>query len=135
MRLRSRLTLFFLLIVIGPVAGGLLAGRTLAARQSVARADSQLDGASPGVQGALQDQVRDVQRSMTPALAVNAFHSASLHSSLEPLRRSSRLDYLVVTRSGTVVASAWRRPAFASDVTVTAPELAGTQSGLGFGIE
>jgi diguanylate cyclase (GGDEF)-like protein len=72
---------------------------------------------------------------MTPALAVSAFHSASLHSSLEPLRRSSGLDYLVVTRSGTVVASAWRRPAFASDVIVTGPELAGTQSGLGFGIE
>jgi diguanylate cyclase (GGDEF)-like protein len=131
MRLRSRLTLFFLVIVIGPVAAGLLVGRTLAQRQSVARADSLLGGASDGVQGAFQDQVRDVRRSMTQDLALRAFRAAASHASLEPLQRGSGLDYLVVSRSGTVVASALRQPEYASGVTVTASELAGGQGRMG----
>ena len=72
MRLRSRLMLFFLVIVLGPAAGGVFMGRQMAERQSTARADGRLEGASIAVVHALNQQVAQAMQRLTASVALHA---------------------------------------------------------------
>ncbi len=132
MRLRSRLMLFFLVIVLGPAAGGVFMGRQMAERQSTARADGRLEGASIAVVHALNQQVAQAMQRLTASVALRAVAGGASVDALHRVRMGAGLDYLVVVRRGHVVAADLRPATFRPGVSVSAATLAGgpAQAGL-----
>src|SRR5205823_1028832 len=73
----------------------------LAHAQALRDADARLQVASLAASDALRQERLEVTLAVSPSLAVRAFRATTVQS-LDRVRRSSRLDYLVVVRGGTV---------------------------------
>jgi len=117
--------LFFLVIVLGPAAGGVFMGRQMAERQSTARADGRLEGASIAVVHALNQQVAQAMQRLTASVALRAVAGGASVDALHRVRMGAGLDYLVVVRRGHVVAADLRPATFRPGVSVSAATLAG----------
>src|SRR6266516_2916964 len=123
--------LFFLVIVLGPAAGGVLMGRQMAERQSTARADGRLEGASIAVVHALNQQMAQAMQRLTASVALRAAGGAASVDALHRVRMGAGLDYLVVVRSGHVVAADLRPATFRQGLSVSAATLAGDPARAG----
>jgi len=122
--LRARLTLFFIGIVVVPlVVAGLVVER-LAVRQADARTDSTLDTAVPGLRTAVLDR-QDRAATVTGLVAAQAVADAEGGLGLDERRTEAGLDYLLVVRSGEVLAVSMRPKGFLPGVPVRAQDLAG----------
>ena len=121
MSFRTRLTLFFLAVVVGPVVAAAIGVQNVAERGALARADAELRGASMGVRQALEEQSAEVRRGLDDRTAARAFTAKS--DELARIREEARLDYLVVVRNGRVSRSSMRTPSFSSGIHVTAGSL------------
>jgi diguanylate cyclase (GGDEF)-like protein len=128
-RLRSRLAFLLLIIVVGPVIGGVVAARALAVRQSSAVAEARLEGGSAFVRAAVEDLNHTARDRLASRVALQAVRERT-SSSLDSLRRSARLDYLVVDAPAGLLAS-MRTPLFDKGVAVTPTILAGGARRIG----
>jgi diguanylate cyclase (GGDEF)-like protein len=124
-RLRSRLAGLLLIVVVGPVAGGVVAARALAVRQSVAVADARLQGAAAFVRSTVNGLNSEARRRLTPALALRAVEATS-DARLDALRGQAGLDYLIVSRGATV-----RGAARTASFRVSFSTLAGSNARVG----
>ena len=131
MPLWSRLVALLMIVVVGPVAGAIVAGRVLADRQATAVADARLDGTSASVRIALDAQATRVRSGLTGAVALRAVTDVGSSAALRRLRVSSGLDYLVVIRRGAVVKASRRTGEFGTGIHVTPKLLAGSPARVG----
>ncbi|MHB8512845.1 MAG: diguanylate cyclase [Actinomycetota bacterium] len=97
MSLRSRLSTFFVAIVVVPVAGAALTVLLFVPRELSARAFDRLHGAAATV-AAIQQQLVDRATFEVSTLAnsTSASHGLARRPSIQQLRKSSGLDYLVI---------------------------------------
>jgi diguanylate cyclase (GGDEF)-like protein len=129
--LRTRLTLFFVGIVVLPLAAATLALQLLSNRQAEARADSRLRAASRAVTALWQERLHLIQRDVSSAAEEIAplVGTPELGSHLETIRAVTQLDFLVIRDSGGAVLGAAVTPAeFSPTVAAPSPEqLAGAE--------
>jgi two-component system cell cycle response regulator len=129
--LRTRLTLFFVGIVVLPLAAATLALQLLSARQAEARADSRLESASRAVTALWQERLDLIQRDVASAAEniAQAVGTSHLERSLETLRSETGLDFVVVRDAGGAVLAAAVTPAeFRPNIPAPSPEqLAGDE--------
>lgn len=128
MRLRSRLAAVILIVVLGPLAGGMVAARALALRQSIALADARLGGGAGFVRAAIDRLNDEARRRLTPAVSLQAVGAPS-YTALDRVRTRAGLDYLVVA-DGRAVRGALGPWSF-GDVRITARLLAGGEDRVG----
>ena len=110
MTFRARLTLFFLGIVALPLVVGVLVADHLSDTQALRDADARLQVASLAASDALRQERLEVTLAVSPDVAVRAFR-APTGGALDAVRRSARLDYLVVVRGGRVARASIDLPA------------------------
>ena len=125
MTLRARLTLFFVGIVVLPLAGATLAFQFLSSRQAEARADSRLrDGER--IVAALWDQRLDLVELGVRSAAEETgsfVESDGFAQRLEGARAQHRLDFLTVTGAdGALIAAAVGPADYRAGVEPPAPE-------------
>ena len=105
MTLRTRLTLFFVAIVVPPLLAATIAFQVLASRQAEARTESTLAAGSRAVVTVWEDQLRLVQRDVT--LAAERLgprvDEPRLPRAVEAARLGAGLDMLVLAETGGAV--------------------------------
>lgn len=125
MTLRTRLALFFVGIVVLPLAAATLALQVLFARQAEARADSRLETASRAVTALWQERLHLIQRDVASAAEDIApvVGTPQLGSRLDDIRAETGLDFLVIRDPGGAILSAAVTPAeFRPGVPPPSPE-------------
>jgi two-component system, cell cycle response regulator len=102
--LSTRLTIFFMVIVVIPLVAAGVAIQALGGRQARDQADSRLLAAAPAFSAAIGNRVDEARR-ITRLVAPDAVRARS-RAALEAVRVAGELDYLVrVGRGGTRVAA------------------------------
>jgi diguanylate cyclase (GGDEF)-like protein len=104
MTFRARLALFFLGVVALPLVVGAFAASHLSRTQALRLADSKLQVAAVTATTALQQERLVVERDLSPELAIRAAKTPT-GAGLDAIRKSARLDFLVVVRDGGVAGS------------------------------
>ena len=125
MTLRTRLAIFFVGIVVLPLAGATLAFQVLFARQAEARADSRLRDGERIVAALWGERLDLVELGVTSAAEeVAAFvDDEGFAERLESARAQYRLDFLTVAEEdGTLVAAAVTPPDFRPGIEPPTPE-------------
>jgi diguanylate cyclase (GGDEF)-like protein len=128
--LRTRLTLFFVGIVVLPLLAATLAFQTLSARQSEARADSRLQDGRRTVAALWDERLSLVEQEVgsTAEAVAPSVGTADLSRRLASARVRHGLDFLVVSDpAGAVLASAVGPADFRSGVGLRPEELASTE--------
>jgi diguanylate cyclase (GGDEF)-like protein len=122
--LRTRLALFFVGIVVLPLAAATLAFQTLSSRQSEARADSRLRDGERIVAALWAERLRLMELEVTSAaeLVAPSVGSDALGDRVENARTQHGLDFLTVSEGGTLLASAIGSPDFRPGVEPPSPE-------------
>jgi diguanylate cyclase (GGDEF)-like protein len=126
--LRTRLTLFFVGIVILPLLAATVAFQTLSGRQADARTDTRLTTGARALDAFWDERLRIVQREVTLAAERVApeISRPGLPETLETSRSGSGLDFLIVSdASGAIKAADLGAADYAQGVDVPdAPSLA-----------
>ncbi|MGH2545445.1 MAG: diguanylate cyclase [Actinomycetota bacterium] len=125
MTLRSRLALFFVGIVVLPLAAATLAFQTLSSRQSEARADSRLQDGERIVAALWAERLRLVELEVTSAAegVAPSVGSDALGDRVENARIQHGLDFLTVSdEGGTLLGSATGSPDFRPGFEPPSPE-------------
>jgi two-component system cell cycle response regulator len=123
--LRTRLTLFFVGIVVLPLVAATLALEVLSARQSEAEADSRLRDGSRAVAALWGERLRLVQLQVGSAAEdiADVLGTDDLGARLDSIRSQGSLDFVVVSdSSGTVLAASLADPRFRPGVPSPSPE-------------
>jgi two-component system, cell cycle response regulator len=123
--LRTRLALFFVGIVVLPLAAATLAFQTLSSRQAEARADSRLRDGERIVAALWEERLRLVEREVTSAAegVAPSVGSEAFGDRVENARTQQGLDFLTVSdEGGTLLASAIGSPDFRPAVEPPSPE-------------
>ncbi|MGH2686210.1 MAG: hypothetical protein ACRDJP_12160, partial [Actinomycetota bacterium] len=105
MTLRTRLTLFFLAIVVPPLLAATIAFQLLSSRQAEARTDTRLSDGARAVISLWEDQLRLVQREVTLAAERLAprVDRPRLPQKVEAARLGVGLDVLAIADTGGAV--------------------------------
>jgi len=123
--LRTRLALFFVGIVVLPLAAATLAFQTLSSRQAEARADSRLQDGERIVAALWAERLRLLELEVTSAaeLVAPSVGSDALGDRVENARTQHRLDFLTVSdEGGTLLGSATGSPDFRPGFEPPSPE-------------
>jgi two-component system cell cycle response regulator len=123
--LRTRLALFFVGIVVLPLAAATLAFQTLSSRQAESRADSRLRDGERIVAALWAERLTLVEREVTSAAegVAPSVGSEAFGDRVENARTQHGLDFLTVSdEGGTLLASAVGSPDFRSGVEPPSPE-------------
>ncbi|MFL5796604.1 MAG: GGDEF domain-containing protein [Actinomycetota bacterium] len=110
MTFRARLTLFFLAVVGAPLVAGAFMASHISRTQALQDADSRLQVAAVTASNALKQERFAMTRDLSSAAATRAAGTTA-PGALDALRRSSRLDYLIVVSEGKVTAASIDVPA------------------------
>ena len=126
MTLRTRLTLFFVGIVVLPLLAATVAFQVMSTRQADARTDTRLSTGARALGAFWEERLRVVQREVTLAgerLAPN-ISEPELAEAVERARIGTGLDFLIVSDEGGSIRAADLGPAdYASGREPPAPEL------------
>ena len=125
MTLRTRLALFFVGIVVLPLAAATLAFQTLSSRQAEARADSRLRDGERIVAALWAERLDLVEEKVTSAAegVAPSVGSDFFGDRVENARTQHGLDFLTVSdESGSLLASATGSPDFRPGVVPPSPE-------------
>jgi two-component system cell cycle response regulator len=122
--LRTRLALFFVGIVVLPLAAATLAFQTLSSRQAEARADSRLQDGERIVAALWAERLRLLELEVTSAaeLVAPSVGSDVLADRVENALTQHDLDFLTVSEGGTLLGSAIGSPDFRPGVEPPSPE-------------